>query len=213
MPEIPSQDLLLDDQDEGVKIKKTVLCTSQDAFWNQIFQRFSSWIKLLRLVALLLKAKHCFKRGKPSKYLQVKELAAAELLIKTVQRESIVHHPGIKNLNPEISEQGLICVGGCLHKSDLPISTKHPAILPSHHSITTLLIRHYHEASGHCGTNHTFSELRQKYWILKGISGVRRVLRKCHVCRRQYQRPGNQIARFLQLASTISALCMSQRRS
>ena len=47
--------------------------------------------------------------------------------------------------------------------------------------------------NGHCGTQHTLSDLRQKFWIINGVSTVRRIIRKCHICRRQNQPSGNQI--------------------
>ena len=37
-------------------------------------------------------------------------------------------------------------------------------------------------------------EWRQYYWIVNGISTVRRVLRKCHVCRRLTGKVGEQLA-------------------
>ena len=81
-------------------------------------------------------------------------------------------------------ENGLLRVGGRLSRASMPDYTKHPIILPRSHHVTTLIIRQVHENLGHAGRNHVLSELRNKYWILRGNSAVRYVLSKCVHCRR-----------------------------
>ena len=48
-------------------------------------------------------------------------------------------------------------------------------------AVTDILIKHYHEANGHSGTQHTLSDIRQKFWIIHGVSAVRRIIRRCHI--------------------------------
>ena len=52
------------------------------------------------------------------------------------------------------------------------------------HHLTTLIIRLAHEKVMHCGTKATLTELRSRFWIVRGRSVVRRTLRRCIVCRR-----------------------------
>lgn len=58
--------------------------------------------------------------------------------------------------------------------------------------MTKLLIEHYHQQAGHSGRQHVLSLLREKYWIVRANSAVRRVLNDCIVCRRQRASPGQQ---------------------
>ncbi|XP_031440139.1 uncharacterized protein LOC116224450 [Clupea harengus] len=102
-------------------------------------------------------------------------------------------HKGSKicRLDPVLDE-GILRVGGRLHKSAMPEETKHPCILPKDSHISILLLRHIHERCGHNGRNHMLSELRKKYWILKGNSVARKVLSKCVMCRRSRGKASEQ---------------------
>ena len=56
-----------------------------------------------------------------------------------------------------------------------------------------MIIRHHHDLNGHVGSYQVLAEIRQRFWIVNGISSVKRVLRKCHVCRRQNAKLGEQV--------------------
>jgi hypothetical protein len=57
---------------------------------------------------------------------------------------------------------GLLRVGGRL--------SSHPPILPKHHVVVDLIVRHYHMISGHAGREHVHALCREKYWIINGSS-------------------------------------------
>lgn len=71
---------------------------------------------------------------------------------------------------------------GRINNSTLPLNSKRPILLPSHHPFVDLLIRQYHERSKHGGVNDTLMMLRERYWILKGRHSVKRVVKNCVVC-------------------------------
>jgi len=78
---------------------------------------------------------------------------------------------------------GILRVGGRLQRSIFPFDTRHPMILPRRHFVTCLIIMFYHEREGHCGAVHTLGTCREKFWIVGGVSVVKRVLRSCFKCR------------------------------
>ncbi|XP_031425669.1 uncharacterized protein LOC116220856 [Clupea harengus] len=114
------------------------------------------------------------------------EIATLEMIPPRVHKGS-----KICRLDPVLDE-GILRVGGRLHKSAMPEETKHPCILPKDSHISILLLRHIHERCGHNGRNHMLSELRKKYWILKGNSVARKVLSKCVMCRRSRGKASEQ---------------------
>ncbi|VDM94806.1 unnamed protein product, partial [Onchocerca ochengi] len=61
--------------------------------------------------------------------------------------------------------------------------------LPRHNPVTKLLIQHQHEDLCHAGIAHTLSELRRKFWILKGRMEVKGILNKCMACKRWRAKP------------------------
>ncbi len=75
---------------------------------------------------------------------------------------------------------------------------KHQIILPARHRVTEMIIEDFHVQNGHTGIQQTLAESRQYYWIVNRISTVRRVLQKCHVCRRLTGKIGEQLAAQLQ---------------
>ena len=63
--------------------------------------------------------------------------------------------------------------------------SKHRIILPKNSHVTSLVVDHYHKLSGYSGRQHVLSLIRQKYWVVKANSTVRKVLTNCYKCRRQ----------------------------
>ena len=64
---------------------------------------------------------------------------------------------------------------------------KHPIILPKDHTVTHLIVTSAHEQLGHgSGTEHLLSELRTRFWIVKGRRIVRNLIQKCIGCRRRF---------------------------
>ena len=98
----------------------------------------------------------------------------------------------LQRLSPFLTN-GVLRVGGRIQRSALPFNAKHPMILPSQHHVTKLLIEHYHRQEGHCGTNHVLAALRECYWILRGQSTVRSVIRQCVLYRLRFSKPGKQM--------------------
>ena len=83
-----------------------------------------------------------------------------------------------------IDLHGIWRCGGRLGEADLSYSSKHPALLCRDQPLTTLIIRNAHERVGHNGVRDTLTEIRSKYWIVKGRRNVQAVIARCVVCRR-----------------------------
>ena len=207
------KDLL--ESDEGVKKEKTTVgaATVQTDFWNTLFLRYSTWNRLRRVVAWLIKAfqaRACpWSQNESSGtaerrlkcgpvFLSVLDLDKADkLIVKVVQRQSFSIDESLlkgrfARLKP-FNDEGILRVGGRLKHSDLPYDAKHPMILPGKHPVSELIIRHYHYLEGHAGSYQVLAEMRQRFWVVKGVSTVKRILGKCHVCRRQNAKLGEQI--------------------
>ena len=118
------------------------------------------------------------------KYVQVQSFPSE--VDKTVMTSQLAR------LKP-FKDEEVLRVGGRLKHSDLQYDAKYPIILPGKHPVTAMIIRHYHDLNGHVGSYQILAEIRQRFWIVKGVSSVKRVLRKCHVCRRQNAKLGEQV--------------------
>ena len=77
----------------------------------------------------------------------------------------------------------VICCWDHLNQADLPSSIRNPILLPNKHSFTELLVQPKHFAVHHGGTPATLAAVRENYWIVKGRSLVRKIIRRYTVCR------------------------------
>ncbi|KAK3700060.1 hypothetical protein QZH41_004360 [Actinostola sp. cb2023] len=223
--------------DDDVEIRKEIqiyTSTVQTSVLTDLILYYSSWWRLKKAVAWLLRCKEHLRvkvqlKGKgdvvdnasvivrTSRDLTVEELRNAERLIlahvqlvsfpevvealstkkssderstkRTLQRVGA----SIYQLNPTWdSKERLLRVGGRLVEAPVDDEFKHPIILPYRHPVTDLIIEHYHITVGHMGQESVLSSLREKFWIVKGRSAVRRVNRKCIDCQKRKAKPGEQ---------------------
>ena len=217
-PEQPIDLSDVDDTDQEVKRTKAnvgAVSTTKNAIpesLSRLIHRPSCWYRLRKSVAWLLRFRQylLFRCGRITERelrcgpLVVKDIdLAAKEIVKITQLDASIDqqtsNDRFAKLNPVINDD-IVRVGGRLEKSPLSEELKHPAILPSNHHITTLIVRYYHEREGHAGTNQTLAAIREAYWIVKGPSTVKRIIDQCVACRRRNQPPGKQIMAHLPAA-------------
>ena len=183
---------------------------------DNLILRFSSWHKLLRVTACMLMYKRLFlscltrERSKPdtletspSKFgtLTTAEISEAEKLLflrqqqifyadelkMLTQKRLIKKSSSISKLDPILREDGLIRVGGRLKLALVSDSQKHPVILHPNSPLANLIVMETHCKLGHAGREHVLAELRQKVWLIKGSSTVRKILANCIECRKKFR--------------------------
>ncbi|XP_068697094.1 uncharacterized protein [Montipora foliosa] len=88
----------------------------------------------------------------------------------------------LRRLDPVLID-GLLRVGGRLSLASKPFYYQHQIILPKNDHVSNLLVEHY-QMSGHSGREYVLSLLRERFWVVKGSSAVRKVLSRCTRCRR-----------------------------
>ena len=154
--------------------------------------RFSSFRRLVRVTAYLLRAVKCFKEKKACTAgpLSAEELLEAEChWIKDCQ-VCVGTDKSLKaQLNLFLDEKGLWRCGGRFAYADLPYATKYPLLLPRKHPLTPLIVTDAHRRVLHNKVRDTLTEVRRKFWILKGRSLVRSLIHRCVICRRVEGKP------------------------
>ncbi|TNN20866.1 Gag-Pol polyprotein, partial [Schistosoma japonicum] len=98
----------------------------------------------------------------------------------------------LRKLNPILID-GLLCVGGRLQGTAWCETRKHPIILPSKHLVTDLILQHYHKTEGHVGSTQVMATVRERFWVLRGGTAVRRIVGNCIHCQRRNARPAQQL--------------------
>ena len=91
----------------------------------------------------------------------------------------------LRQLDPFLSEDGLLRVEGRLGRAPISDEARHQIILPKYHHVVNLIGCHYHQASGHSGLEYVLSLIRERYWIIKARPTLRRILSTCFSCRKR----------------------------
>lgn len=175
---------------------------------------FSDWHRARKAVALCRRYLARLKDRKvdPTKPLTVEEINDTEkIILREIQRKdlSAAYTPlkqmaaypkdkgdarqrrdtmkGVTNLyrlDPYISSDNLLRVGGRIRRANIPKELAHPIILPDGH-VPRLIVEFFHRKSAHSGKTTTLNEVRAAgYWILRGRSLVSSIIHKCVTCRK-----------------------------
>lgn len=203
---------------KSTKVYMTERPKQDESTVTHLLERYSSWYKLKKSVAWLLRFKQFLKcrvsknsgRNKTTMCtegpISVKELKSAELeIVKYVQIQSFPHEMAvlqvqgknvaktspISKLDPVINS-GILCVGGRLRNAHCSENMKHQMLLPKRHHIVNLIVQNYHQMSGHSGSEHVLSLVRQRFWIISGRTAVRQTVRNCFDCKKRLATPSTQ---------------------
>ena len=176
------------------------------------FDRFSSYSKLTRVAAWVMRFVHNCRASKGNSQsritssLSVQEIINAEnhLLscsqhdcfseeIKNLKaKNTLSSNSTLTSLHPFLESNGLIRVYGREQKAKLAYAAMHPIILSGKHPLTKLIIRSEHLRLLHAGPTLLGSSLSCKYHIIGGRKSVRSITRSCITCLRQSEKPKPQ---------------------
>lgn len=193
----------LPEDDLEVKNEKAIFNLTISDKLHELLVRYSSWAVLQRKVAWLLKFKAYLQCSIGSnfnsvvKYLTTEDLEKATIaIVKLVQgkvyreeigdlekRGNVKRSGGIVRLQP-VLVNGVVRVGGRIPEAPITLEGKFPIIFPPKHHMTRLLIDAYHQKLAHAGQDHILAQLREQFWIPKGRSAVRQVVRSCLKCKK-----------------------------
>ena len=167
--------------------------------------RYSTWQRLLRVSALVLRFVNNVKATKENRSyseLTANEINDAELLwIKDTQKRYYENeHDGLKakerSLGPLAKQLRLfldtndvIRVGGRLHNAPVRYDMKFPMLIPPKSAVAELIVKDCHLKNCHSGLQTTVTTIRQRFWITQIRTVVKTILRKCVTCRKVNGKP------------------------
>lgn len=145
-------------------------------------QKFSSWRKLIRVTAYILRLIWILRAQRHNKThpeenemkpregpLSPQELQNAEnYWIKEGQKSlqgDRLRKGELKNLSLYTDPDGIVWVGGRADKELASYEMRHPALLPREHRISLLITQHVHQG-GHTAVAATVAKTRTRFWIL-----------------------------------------------
>ena len=184
-------------------------------FLDNLISRCSSWQRLLRVCAWILRFKDSIlpTESENTAIMTKPKVRVSQKLITCLSSEEIpkaemlifsyLQHKYYKEEMDDLSKgkpirtsssliklipfikNGLMHVGARLKLASLPFLQKLQIILPHSNHATNLIIRDIHIKLGHAGRQHVLAEIRKKFWLIRANATIRKSLNSCVVCRKR----------------------------
>nr|XP_043069093.1 uncharacterized protein LOC122321985 [Drosophila bipectinata] len=121
--------------------------------------------------------------------------AAENLLIRQAQLESFPDEMGsaergkefansseIRSLAPYMDKYGVLRVYGRVDAAlFMPYRARRPVILSHRHSLTEMVVRHYHAQMKHQNVDATIARIRTRFWVTKIRRVLKEIISSCNV--------------------------------
>ena len=162
--------------------------------------RFSSFVKLKRTIGWIYRFLNNLKDKQQNRngeillvdYLTASELEKAEQKL-ILMNQNTFDKEKLKTISRDfnliVDDENLIRCEGRLKHAPIPYDAKTPFLINPENYIAELLIKHIHELNKHISIKQTLTEIRQKFWIIHARKSVRKILRKCVICRKLEGQP------------------------
>ncbi|XP_071652802.1 uncharacterized protein [Temnothorax longispinosus] len=132
---------------------KTNTCLTATSGSLELFEKYSSYSKLCRIIAYCRRFRHdnqyigslCAEEINEAEIRILRLLQATQFSeeIKILKNKHVINQGKLASLNPFLDKNDLIRVGGRLQKSQLTFSRKHPILLPNRHRLTDQIIHRH----------------------------------------------------------------------
>ncbi|XP_055906234.1 uncharacterized protein LOC129941590 isoform X1 [Eupeodes corollae] len=160
-------------------------------------KEFSTWTRLLRITACFFRSIDRFRK-REFDFISAEDIANAESYwihqaqnqhfrneISSLQaKKGMPSNSKLLSLFPFLDDaDNFLRVGGRLQEVEANQNLAHPIILPKSSHITKLIVIDLHARIFHGGTSAVLSNLRSKYWIIRGRQLVKNIIKNCFVCK------------------------------
>ena len=193
-------------EDECRKVHNVCFQTNVEHPIN--FQKFSSWRKLVRVTAYMLRLIWNLRAQRHNKtHPEENDMKRKEGPLLPEELQEAEHHwikesqkslsdrlkkGELKTFNPYKDSDGIVRVGGRVDKVLVSYETRHPALLPRVHWISLLITRQVHQC-GHSAVAATVAKSRRRFWILKADDLAKSVKFRCVFCREMQAKAESQV--------------------
>ena len=204
--EVPEVDEVDPEIKRSIVVHASKVSSSNHSLISTLEERISSWSKMVRVVAIIkFFVKQCRTRKEERTKLLLNvenSLDSARCIISMTQRKYMSEEiksgraadvqptrqsrkkNSLGKLDPFLSYDGILRIGGRLGNAYLADEEKHPAILPRKSIIARRIAEHYHKEINHLGRTSTLNEIRQHgFWLLNANTVVRSVIHQCSRCK------------------------------
>ena len=189
-----NDDLELRTSEKGVNNSKCLLSSVKSKpVVHELFdfKTYHDVEKTVRVIAWCLRfVRNCrtkISERKLDDELDASEYESAKGFCIKVEQAKMTSESGFEKRSESLGlyedDEGFIRCRGRIGKAKIPFVTRFPLILPRDSAFTELIIREAHEKVFHNGVKETLAQVRSAYWIVKGRQLVKKVLKRCFICK------------------------------
>ncbi|CAB4032864.1 Pro-Pol poly, partial [Paramuricea clavata] len=106
----------------------------------------------------------------------------------TKNYQDLPNHPSFETWNKQFGlfwdKNGINKCKGRISNADIPGETKHPILLNAKNRLTELIVKESHNRVFHNGVEETLTELRSRFWIIRGRQFITKLMHRCVVCKK-----------------------------
>ena len=209
LPDDFRQKVKLNEGADSTKVNETKehQCTTITATVTEIattfkWQKYSSYEKLLRIVAYMLRLLPK-NESKPTdngfitdpaelddaqqRLFHLVQLESFDTEIKCLLKSSPFNKSSkIAEFSSFIGPNGLLRASGCTKQLDVAtFDMKHPILLDSRHPLVRLFLENFHRNQCHQGVEYLRALIQQEYAIVKLRTTLRSIVSRCIICRKR----------------------------
>lgn len=194
-----NQEINVIENDEEIKKSATFIVDAKTEDIINI-ERFGNLTKPLRIIAWIKRFIYNVKNKKNRRIgtLTSEELQIAEnFWIKKTQEDhfkeelealkngnEITSYSKLKNFTVVLDENNVVRLKSRLQYADISYDTACPILLPDRCHFTDLLIRSSHERLGHAGVSDTLTDIRERFWIIRGRQRIKSNIYNSNFCKK-----------------------------
>lgn len=173
-------------KDTTTSLVSTVACEKDE----NLFVRIGKYSKAVRVIAWILRFRRNVKMDKSrnisESYLSGEEITEAErVMLKYIQKS---HQIDVKDMELKMQSDGLLHVKTKILSEEFECNFREPIVLPPCTLVESMVVEQ-HEKMHHAGVTTVLSEMREKFWIIRGRRLVKKIVRNCVKCRRIKAKP------------------------
>ncbi|KAG7295038.1 hypothetical protein JYU34_022507 [Plutella xylostella] len=189
--------------------RKTKTCVvnignlQSDTDTDFLIDKFSSFEKLIKVTALVLRFAHLCKNKIKQFPQNISVSERRNAIMHLIRIEQLKHfkdeilcltnkktiRTSMRRLNLFMDDDNILRVGGRIGAAELPYDARHPILLSAKSKFTEMLVNHYHIINCHVGANTLAAILSRTYWIMSARRVTRHITYRCVQCYRSKARP------------------------
>ena len=121
----------------------------------------------------------------------------SEDVFQLAKSKQLTNHSKLISLNPYIDADNLIEVDGRAKSTEIILNNSDQVILSKTHSVSKLIINHYHKLTLHSGRKQTLASVKEKFMTTACHGLIKQIINSCPLCKFRSVKPQQPIIPIL----------------